>query len=82
MKAAKIASQIKRFVRFSFSNRLLEHFHQCCSDAAKGLKAAVFLTFDFVLAWSQAAAGMLPVQSLVKSQKPSLRSAISLLSML
>jgi hypothetical protein len=24
MKAAKIASQIKRFVRFSFSNRLLE----------------------------------------------------------
>ena len=22
-----------------------EHFQQCCSDAAKGLKAAVFLTF-------------------------------------
>jgi hypothetical protein len=60
----------------------LEHFHKCCSAAGIGMKRAVFLTFDFVSARSQGYSNLLPRQSLVKSQKSSLRRATSFLSML
>jgi len=62
--------------------RGLEHFHKCCSGADTGVREAVFLTFDIVSAQSQGYANLLLRQSLVKSQKSSLRSATSFLSML
>jgi len=37
----------------------LEHFHKCCSGADSGVREAVFLTFDFVLAQSQGYANLL-----------------------
>jgi hypothetical protein len=47
----------------------LEHFHQYCSPAVGKDEGAVFLGFGFVLAQSQAAAGMLLGQSLAKTPK-------------
>jgi hypothetical protein len=60
----------------------LEQFHKCCSAAEKLEREAVFLTFGFVSARSQATLGVLPRQSLAQSQKSSLRRATSFLSML
>ncbi|MDB6016279.1 MAG: hypothetical protein JWR19_768, partial [Pedosphaera sp.] len=65
---------------FEFSVRSLEQFHKCCSAAEKLEREAVFLTFGFVSARSQATLGMLPRQSLAQSQKSSLRRATSFLS--
>ncbi|MDB6015865.1 MAG: hypothetical protein JWR19_354, partial [Pedosphaera sp.] len=48
---------------------VLERFHKCCSAAEKLVREAVFLTFGFVSARSQATLGMRPRQSLAQSQK-------------
>jgi hypothetical protein len=53
----------------------LEHFHKYCSHAVGKDEGAVFLDFGFVLAQSQAAAGMLPHSASPKHQKSSLRMA-------
>jgi hypothetical protein len=53
----------------------LEHFHKYCSHVVGKDEGTVFFGFGFVLAQSQAAAGMLPHSASPKHQKSSLRMA-------
>jgi hypothetical protein len=59
-----------------------ERFKKYCSHSASWTEGAVFLGFGFVLAQSQAVAGVPLRQSLAKTQKCSLRMAAVFLKML